>query len=172
MRKKIHTNRTKAALCAVVASGVFTSLLAVGSHTAWADDSVTTLASQIASYGEKIHSNPAISTLASPILHIMNNPSFDWDQALFGTDTLSSTQQRTKSALLDSIEQMAQFTITSEPEAESLIHHVISEMQSLNPSITTDEAVSFLSTLEQDAISALIGANATPSSVASSLHGH
>lgn len=163
---------TKLAMSAAVLTTIFQA--STGNAFADTQSDIASLASSIVSLSNTVHTSSTVSPLALPIVQIASSPTFDWNQVLFGTDTLTSTQQQTASALTPSITSIATFNVTDTATATALINTVISQIQSLNSSITADQAVAFLQNLEDDALSSLLplaGKNPTATDVEASLHG-
>jgi len=141
--------------------------------TAWAAaPTVATVAADLVSVSQLANSSlgqvfdgPVISTIQA-------FTASDWNQILFGsTQPPSPSQQTTEQALLPMMQQLATFQVVgpSDTNAVALIKATAfvttaeGALQSLNTSMTADEALSFLYSLERGAVAntkALVAANA------------
>lgn len=55
--------------------------------------SIQSLATNIAADAAKVHDGGLAQTVAEPMLNVLTNASFDWNEVMFGTDTLSPSQE-------------------------------------------------------------------------------
>ncbi len=141
---------TLALLTAISATSVTPDLTFAAQITV-SSSSITSLASQIASLSSKAHDGGLAQQVATPILTVLSEPTFDWNQVLFGTDTLTSEQQLVVSTIEPSLKQLLMLQDTTQTEAVSTINALVAGMQSVNSSVSFADALSFLQTIVDNA---------------------
>lgn len=136
--------------------------------------SVDALAAQIAALSAKTHDGGLAQQLSGPVLTILSARTFDWNEVLFGTDTLTAWQQQTATALTPDLTALVTEQDTTQVQAEALVNSIISAMQSLDSAVQASDVVTYLNAVVTDApaeIFYLIGLpTLTPAIVAQNLH--
>ncbi|MCF8566818.1 hypothetical protein LLE49_19025 [Alicyclobacillus tolerans] len=130
--------------------------VAVGGTQAYAavSPNVSSIANAIVTRSNEVNT---LGQYDRQLLTTIQSSTFNWNEVMFGTGTaqLDSAQQATSTALLSSIQRIADFTITDPSTATSVINDVVSEMQGLNPAIPSSDVLSFLAYLESQSLSSL-----------------
>lgn len=155
------SSKRKTTRTAVAIGLALTSASSVAALTATPAAFATTtteanLANQIAILGTKAHDGGTLATLATPALNLMSLTNFDWNKVMFGTDTLSTSQQQTSTDLTPDVRQLATFSVKDVTSATVIINDVITKMQTLNPSIQSTDVLNFLETIEQNSATELL----------------
>ena len=135
--------------------------------------SIVTLAQQLVTDSNKVHDGGVAQQLAQPVLTALSSSTFDWNEVMFGTDSLSSWQTSVAVSLTPTIAQFSTFNVTTTTQATQIINTAISDLQSLNSSIQESDAIAFLQTLVNNGPSTMLALLSLPNSqqYASTLHG-
>ncbi|WP_067617943.1 hypothetical protein [Alicyclobacillus acidiphilus] len=88
-------------------------------------------------------------SLASGVLSIIQSPTFNWNEVLFGTDAPSAWQQQVAVALKPDLESLVSF---SSVNASDLVTSIVTTMTTLNPSVQESDVVGFLSSIVNNAV--------------------
>lgn len=167
---------TKQVLAATIALSSTFSLASLSTPAMASSVTVDTLATQLASLGTKANDGGTVATIVAPYLTIMKAPGFDWNEVMFGSDSLTASQQQTASDLTPDITQIATSSLTTQAAAATVINDVIAKMQSLNSAIQTQDILNFLENMEQNSTTEMVNlltqtsGSPTASEVASSMH--
>ena len=109
--------------------------------------SITALAALIAADAAKTHDGGLAQKLSAPVLTVLSSPQFDWNEVLFGTDTLSATESQTASSLTPDLTLLFTQQVTTETQAASLVNSVITSMQAINPAVQPADVVAYLNSI-------------------------
>jgi len=174
-----RTAATKALTIGLAMSSMY-SVAALSTPVSAATTTVTvdTLASQIVSLGTKAHDGGALAKVVAPVLTLMSQPSFDWNEVMFGTDTRTVPQQKTATDLSPDIQQLATFSAMTQTAAIALINDVVTKMQVLNPAIQSADVLNFIENIEQQSPTEMLNllslqsgsTTLTPAVLATSVH--
>lgn len=163
------------AMMPAVGAGLFSNRIPVvsaASIDANLQANINTLAAIIANDSNAAHGTGTIASAVKPVLTLLSGSQFDWNEVMFGTDSLSAAQTKTSQAITPDIRAIASLQVTTEAGAASLIEDTIAKMQALNPAIDGNDVVSFLDSVVSNApliLPTLPQDNATE--LAKSLHG-
>lgn len=141
--------RNTAAVAIISASLATTSILSVipsaqaASYSSTVTSSITTLAEQIENDSQLVNSELG-QAVAGQTLAMITSPSFDWNEVMFGTDTLTPSQSATANQLTGEVKELLSFNSS---DATGLIESIISSMQSLNSAVQASDVVTFLSNI-------------------------
>ena len=109
--------------------------------------SITSLATEIVADAAIAHDGGLAQELSAPVLTILSSPQFDWNEVLFGTNTLSATETQTASSLTPKLDQLFTQQVTTNTQAVSLINSVITSMQAINPAVQPADVVTYLNSI-------------------------
>lgn len=153
---------------------VFTSMSMVNfaSATTTSDQTtIDTLAQQLVTDSLKVHDGGTAQTLAQPVLSVLSAPGFDWNEVMFGTDSLSASQSQASAALTSTVQQLSTFDLMTTSAATSAITNAVTELQTLNTNVAESDALSFISSMVNNGPSTMLSLLGVPSSqYAQTLH--
>lgn len=113
---------------------------AATTYSSSVESSITSLAKMI-DLDVSVANDITGTSAAAQVLQVLRSSSMDWNQVMFGTDTLSAQESATSSSLLGDVQQLISLQTTS---STSLIDSIIQNMVSLNATIQPADVVSFL----------------------------
>ena len=170
--KSMRVNRSLQRLMAIgislsMTGASFVLPLSTNAYAATSNDSAeVSLAAQIVSLSSKAHDGGLGQQLAKPVLAVLTDPTFSWNQVMFGTDQLNLLQGILSRNLSPALQQLVTLQDTTTSQAMSTIQAFITGMQQINGSLPASDVINFLQTIVNGAPTEMLYLASQPKNVA------